>query len=53
MTLPKELVVETLRTVLDTLAALPGVAFTALVDRDGARRRQQVVTDRSRHECLA
>jgi predicted regulator of Ras-like GTPase activity (Roadblock/LC7/MglB family) len=35
MTLRKELVVEPLRTVLDTLAALPGVAFTALVDRDG------------------
>jgi predicted regulator of Ras-like GTPase activity (Roadblock/LC7/MglB family) len=35
MTWYKELAVETLKTVLDSLAALPGVAFAALLDRDG------------------
>jgi predicted regulator of Ras-like GTPase activity (Roadblock/LC7/MglB family) len=37
MTLSKELAVETLKTVLDSLAALPGVAVVALLDRDGFR----------------
>jgi predicted regulator of Ras-like GTPase activity (Roadblock/LC7/MglB family) len=35
MTIPRELAVESLKAALDTLAALPGVAFCALVDRDG------------------